>query len=71
MLDVCDADTDGVKKDLAHAEKKWEEIGEVSVKRARSLEDVSHRLNDYDDAMDTLQVIKPSGVCTSDRRRQG
>lgn len=56
LLGVCQADVESVQKEVGGFQKAWEDINDKTLKRARSLEDINHRLAEYEDAMIGLKV---------------
>jgi hypothetical protein len=56
LVTCCEADTEGVLTEMADIQTRWDALDQVTLKRVRSLEDVSHRLTEYEDAMTSFQV---------------
>lgn len=56
LLQVCQGDAAVVQEEIAGLQHKWEVVNETTLKRARSLEDINHRLTEYEDAMNGLKV---------------
>ncbi|OWA54580.1 Dystonin, partial [Hypsibius exemplaris] len=56
LLACCETDTEGIVEEVAEIQTRWQAVEQVTMKRVRSLEDVSHRLTEYADAMASFEA---------------